>query len=288
MNFDAFIETAWADHGERPREVADRLAASLGVVEAPDHVAPFARLVSHVFGEHLGEWERGIAMLQSLRDAIPCAGDAAALAVAQRIATLRYASGETSGLLELPVETRICGLADVASMLSARGAFGAAIAAYAEATRLADSGLPSGSPAHRALAVGGNNLAAALEGRADRSAAETDGMIAAAEGGLKYWKIAGTWLEAERAEYRLGRSLLQAGRASRALACAERCVALCEANAAPALERFFGYALLAVTRRAAGDADGFAIARGRALDCCEQLQAGERQWCDAELAELAA
>ena len=73
------------------------------------------------------------------------------------------------------------------------------------------AGLPPESPAIRALAVGGNNLAAALEAKTDRDPTETRGMIDAAEGGLKYWKQAGTWLEEERAEYRLARSLLQAG-----------------------------------------------------------------------------
>lgn len=288
MNFDAFLKTAWADHGDRPQEVADRLATSIHVVETPEQVAPFARLLAHVFGEHLGEWERGIALLQSLRDTAACAGDAAALAVAQRMATLRYAKGDTAELLALPIEARICALAEAASMLSGRGAFGDAIAAYGEATRLAEPQPAAGSPANRALAIGGNNLAAALETKIDRTAVETEGMVAAAEGGLKYWKVAGTWLEEERAEYRLARTLLQAGRPTAALACAERCVAVCESNSAPAFERFFGYALLAVTRRDVGDAHGFGIARQRALDHFEQVDPEEKRWCTEELGEIEA
>jgi hypothetical protein len=288
MNFDAFLETAWADHGDRPQEVADRLAASLHRVETPEQVAPFARLLAHVLGEHLGQFDRGVALLQALRGAPACADDGAAQAVAQRIATLRHADGDSSGLLALPAEARICALADAASMLSGRGAFKAAIAAYAEATRLAAAGVGPGSPANRALAVGGNNLAAALETKADRTAAETEGMIAAAEGGLKFWKVAGTWLEEERAEYRLARTMLQAGRPAAALACAERCVAVCEASAAPAFERFFGYALLAVAQRASGDVDGFGIARRNALHCYEQVPPDERHWCSVELGEIGA
>ena len=56
MPFDAFLASAWNDHGDRPRDVADRLAASLRIVTAPEHVAPYAGIVTHVFGEHLGEW----------------------------------------------------------------------------------------------------------------------------------------------------------------------------------------------------------------------------------------
>ncbi len=59
MTFDAFIEAAWNDHGDRPAEVADRLEASTGIVATADQIAPYARLATHVLGEHLGEWERG-------------------------------------------------------------------------------------------------------------------------------------------------------------------------------------------------------------------------------------
>ena len=60
-------------------------------------------------------------------------------------------------------------------------------------------------------AVAGNNLAATLEEKPDRDAFETEGMLTAAQGGLHHWKLAGGWMEEERAEYRLARSLLQAG-----------------------------------------------------------------------------
>ena len=62
-------------------------------------------------------------------------------------------------------------------------------------------------------------------------------MIVAAEAALRYWKQAGTWLEEERAEYRLAKSLLIAGRAVDAVASARRCLAVCERHEAPAFER---------------------------------------------------
>jgi hypothetical protein len=68
--------------------------------------------------------------------------------------------------------------------------------------------------AQRALAAAGNNLAAGLEEKPDRDAAGTAGMVAAAQAGVECWRRAGTWLEHERAEYRLARSLLAAGQAA--------------------------------------------------------------------------
>jgi hypothetical protein len=43
-----------------------------------------------------------------------------------------------------------------------------------------------------------------------------------------------------------------------------------------------------LTRRAAGDGDGFGIARQRALDHYQQVQPDERHWCSAELGEIEA
>ena len=55
MTIDAFLESAWSDHADNPRAGADRVAASLDVVQSPEHVPPFVRLLVHVYGEHRGE-----------------------------------------------------------------------------------------------------------------------------------------------------------------------------------------------------------------------------------------
>lgn len=284
MTLDAFLDAAWNDHADRPREVADRLAASLRVVTAPEHVAQYARIVTHVFGEHLGEWERGVRLLESLR-ALPVFDDgpAASGAVARGIATLRYAGGDTSAADALPSDDRIAAVAAAAAAFAGRREHGRAIEAYARALSLAGPDLAPASPAHRALAIGGNNLAIALEEKPDRDDAETRGMIAAAEAGVRHWTIAGTWLEEERAHYRLARSLLAAGRPRDATASARRCIDVCERNDAPAFERFFGHAALAIAHRASGDAAAFDVTRRDALRWHEQVPESDRPWCAADL-----
>ena len=164
--------------------------------------------------------------------------------------------------------------------------FRQAIAAYSEALRLANADLPARSPALRALAVGGNNLAAALEEKKDRDNVESDGMIVAAKGGLQYWKLAGTWLEEERAELRLTYSLLQAGQPLEAIQSARRCLDLCTRNNAPPIEIFFGYAALAMAQRAGGDAEAFDASRRHALALFEQVPVEERSWCQSSIDEL--
>ena len=289
MNFEQLIETAWTEHGDRPQEVADRLAVLLPMITSGEHVAPFARIVTHVYGEHLGEWRSGIALLEKLRE-LPLARGREDIATALRrnVAALRYGEGDPHALDHLGVEDRIAALASASSALVSRNDCGRGLAAYAAALAAAEAGLPEGSPAIRALAVGGNNLAAALEERPDRTIEETRGMVNAAESGLKYWKMAGTWLEEERAEYRLAKSLLQAGERAAATSAAQRCVAVCEANDAPAFERFFAASALALAQRAAGNAVAGAQAREQALAFYAKVPADEQRWCDDERRALGA
>lgn len=287
--FATFIETGWSDHAERPREVADRLAARLDIVDADEHVAPFVRLAAHVYGEHLGEWERGIDLLRRVRASPACVGTASAMREVDRsIAMLRYAAGEGTALDALALDDRVAALAGAAAALAGRGDVDAGITAYTEALRAAGSGsLADGSPAVRALAVAGNNLAAALEELPTRSEGQTRAMVMAARGGLTWWQRAGTWLEHERAEYRLSRSLLLAGDTQAAADSARRCIEICHRNRAPAFEHFFGYAALAMACRAAGDLDAFTKAAQRARDLVEEIPADDRRWCEAELEALA-
>lgn len=285
--FDAFLTRAWAEHGDQPQQVADRLATSLSLVQAPDHLRPYAGLVAHLYGEHLGQWQRGIALLESLctlpaHDGSP----AVAESIARSIAALRYAGGDHSALEPLASPDRVAVLACAAAMFTGRGDLACAIAAYAQALHLAEGGLPAGSVAVRSLAIGGNNLAQALEDKPDADPRQLAAMVTAAEGGLAYWKQAGTWLEEERAEYRLTRSLLRAGRAREAIASAQRCIDVCRRNDAAAFERFFGHAVLALAHRAAGEEGAFTAQRAIALALLAQVPDAERPWCERERAEL--
>ena len=287
MSIDAFIATAWNDHGDHPEEVADRLAGALDLLVSPTDIPPFVRIVTHVYGEHLARWSAGVALLESLRGRAAVDGDpGVAGAITRSVAALRYAGNLDPSLAHLSNDDRIAALATAASALAAQLGWKRAIATYEEALRLAETGLPSGSPALRALAVAGNNMAASLEEKPDRDPMETRGMVAAAEGGLRYWRLAGTWLEEERAEYRLARSLLQAESHTAAVEHARRCVDICAANDAPPFERFFGYTVLAIALARTGDDPARVTARQQALDQYALVAPDERQWCKAEVHEL--
>ena len=284
---DALLQAGWREHGDLTLDVAERLAASLHLVQTPTHCAPFVRLLTHVYGEHLGLWDRGVELLGALRDSSVAADVAAARSIDVSIATLRYSAGEAAAVDALSAQDRISALAAASSALIARDDLTRAIAAYEQALRSAEDEATPGVLAMRGLAAGGNNLAVALEGKRDRSAAESRAMLVAAEAGLEYWKRVGTWLEEERAEYRLARSQLQAGEAMAATRSAQRCLSVCQGNDAPPFERFFAHAILALARRASGDATAFEAQRRLAAECVEQVAEGERKWFESDLAELA-
>lgn len=290
MDIDELLKAGWRDHGDMPQAVADQLAASGKLVTAPDQAIPFARLVVHVYGEHLGQWQQGVDLLCDMSQQFPAddPSSEAQAALRQGVASLRYASGldAATALQRLTPAQRVSALATAAAALTARDDTARAIAAFQSALDTADAGLPPGSPAIRALAVAANNLAATLEDKPNRLLAETEAMLVCAEAALKYWKLAGTWLEEERAEYRLARSLLQAGQADAAVEPAQRCVDLCTRNGAPAFELFFAYAVLGLAQRAASQADAFHRSHAAALVQWQQVPEEDRAWCQKDLAAL--
>lgn len=287
-DFDQFVSQAWTDHAERPAEVAARLEAALGEINQPARVPPYVRLVGHVHGEHLGHWHDGIALLERLRRQPGATGPAAVTAIEVTVGALRCCADRNAPLDHLAPPERAAALAGAAAALAGRNDFDGAIPLLDEARRHAPGDLAPGAPAARALGVAGNNLAAALEEKPDRNAAETAAMIAAAETGLQYWRIAGTWLEEERAYYQLARSLLAAGRPGEAVAAAQACLDVCARNDAPEFERFFGWAVLAIARRAEGDEAGYVAARSSALAAHARVAPDEQAWCAKDLAAIAA
>lgn len=288
MSFEAFLESAWSDHGDDPVAVAERLAASLDAIEKPADIVAYARIVVHVYGEHLARWHEGIALIGALRNSPHFdAGEEQTGALARSDALLHYGAGNPAPVEALAPNDRIMALATVALGLLAQQAWDRGVIAFDAAMAIAVAIGELDARATRALAVGGNNVAAALEEKTDRSPSETAAMLRAAEAGLVYWRQAGTWLEEQRAEYRWARSLIQAGDYAAAIDHARRCIAICSAHDAPPFERFFGHAVLAVAARAAGDASTFETARTYAVACHEQVPLTERRWCASDLAELA-
>ena len=290
MEFDAFIDQAWTDHATDSAAVAARLQAEgLALVSDAQQLAGLAHLAHHVFGSHLARWQDGIELQQQLA-ALPCCegGSAEAQAIARNISALRLAGGLGDDRPAASLSDRIRLGALAANNLAEHDAARAA-ALLEEAVALAETaGLPDSDPYHRALAVTGNNLAAALEEKPALSAEERQLMILAAQTGRRHWAIAGTWLETERAEYRLAMSWLKAGDTAQARQHAQNCLEIVKAHDDVALEAFFGWEALGVVERADGKATGHGQAVLQAEAAFARLADGDQGWCRASLDKLKA
>jgi len=137
-----------------------------------------------------------------------------------------------------------------ASELTAQGSIQRATGAFLKALEAIPDQLEKGDPVAGAIAISGNNLACELEEKEDKSPEEIELMLMAAKAGRKYWEVAGSWIEVERAEYRLAMSYLSAGNPKQALEHARMCEAVCVENQADPFELFFAYEVLTKASRA--------------------------------------
>jgi hypothetical protein len=287
MDFDAFIDQAWTDHATDAAAVAARLPQALPAVTGAQQLTQLAHLAQHVHGSHLAQWAEGIAFQQQLA-ALPCCapGSNEATTLARHISSLRLAGGLGDDRIGATDSDRIRLTALAAIHLAEHDAPRAAALLDEALTGAAAAELPAADPVHRALAVAGNNIAVTLEQKAGRSAEERRLMILAAQTGRRHWAITGTWLETERAEYRLAMTWLQAGDAAQARQHAQNCLEMVQANGKVPLEAFFGWEALGTVERSAGNATGHAQALAQAESAFAGLAESDQGWCRASLDKL--
>jgi len=290
LDFDSLIARGWDEHAAQPAAVAARLADEApALVDDESRLIALARLAHHVHGEHLAQWAQGVAFQQRLAmlPAHRADGESGA-ALRRHIAALNLAGGldETGDAAALTQSDRVRVGAMAAASLVMHDT-PRSMALFTQAMADFDSAaLPDTDPAVRALAVTGNNLAAELEERPQRSADESALMLLAAQAGRRFWGLTGGWLETERAEYRLSNSWRVHGDAAMARHHAAACLAIVAAHGNAPLELFFGHEALALAEAASGDADAARAAAARARLAFDALSADDQTWCRATLDRL--
>ncbi|MCA9492275.1 MAG: hypothetical protein KC621_20220 [Myxococcales bacterium] len=262
------ISAAWRQHGDDPEGVAAGLAAMAAEVDA-DQAPALAGLAMHVLGEHLGRYDEGVELLQvGFRD---LAGLPQVLR--SRIALVLARDADEAVLAMVPGEgaQRTSGevrvWANALGMRAARGDMATAGRWLARAGAAAFK-LPADDPAVRSVAVAANNLACELELRAERAGEEDRVLRSAAQLAFACWERAGTWVNVERAEYRLAKTHLALGEPVPAVTHALSCLQICLNQGAEPDELVYAHEVLALALRAAGDADGHAeqVAAIRAIE----------------------
>jgi len=289
MDFNTFMSQAWDDHATDARAVAQRLHEGIALVADEPQLARLADLAHHVHGEHLGDWRSGIAFIERLATLPAFVPDGPSGQTLRRcLASLALSAGDEPDVAALSSSDRIRVGALAASNLAQHDTTFAGRLLRDALDRARAAGLSATDPMNRSLAVTGNNIACTLEEKPGRSDDERALMILAAQTARHYWAIAGTWLETERAEYRLAMTWLQASDLAQARSHAQSCLEIVAANDGAALERLFGWEALGRVERAAGNATGHAHALARAREAFAGLADVDKAWCAASVDELAA
>lgn len=283
QEFGAWLGASWGRHAADPEGVAASLRGAIPRVTDETERVGLARLAHHVFGEHLGAWADGRRLLAELAAG---ATDGSSAALRRFDASLALSGEEADLRPGLSLSDRVGVAVLAAGNLATRDSARAATLLHDALAEAAD--LPAGDPNHRLLAITGNNIACALEERPGRDDAERALMILAAETGRRFWEVAGSWLEVERAEYRLAMTWIQAGDPARARAAAERCLTIVSAQTppAPGFEHFFAWEALARAAHAGADRSGLASAVSGAREVFEALDPDDRAACAPTLAAL--
>lgn len=280
MKFDEFLNKAWDDHATKAEQVAERLNDGIALIETNDQIPQLSHLMTHVYGEHLGQWQRGVESLEKLKQVASFQKNSESeKAIHRSIASLELSSEKIKSLSNFSVSDQIRILAVTASALREQKKPEQAQKFFREALEKAQTGIDKSDPANRALAVTGNNLACALEEKNQRTSKDVELMILAAETGRKYWEIAGTWNQVTWAEYRLAMTYLKVENFVQALKHAQTCLEIAEENGSPALEMFFGYEALALVEKSRTNSIGFSKAVEQAKAYFEKLEDKDKSWC---------
>jgi hypothetical protein len=288
----AFVEQAWNEHAEQPREVATALrerARSLALAapaeSAQDQaqaeaVLGASRLAEHVLLAHLDDAEG----LRAWLDLVPPSPATEAALRRPRWLLAMLADPATPPLSD--DKARYGALQNLWAVWVARGH---AAQALEMLTREQPSALAHPDAAtRRALAATCNNLTVELRLGPRGDAARDALMLAAAEASRALWTSAGTWVNAERAEYQLARCHAVLGDGRRALQHARACLAAVEAHRgeaqADAFETFFAHEALLWAHRAARDEPSAAAERQQMADRLAEIgDAGARAWAEQAL-----
>ncbi|MGZ3809850.1 MAG: hypothetical protein ACXVCE_17330, partial [Bacteriovorax sp.] len=255
-----------------------------GTLETEDDVMALAHLITHVSGEHLGKWKEGQLLLNALKSNSLLkdhSGIDRLMASLSLGEDLHFSIDHFSG----SDQVRILGM--TASALASLNDAKRAGDYLKLANAMAEAKLPKIDPANRALAVAGNNLACALEEKEMCTQEEVNLMIQAALIGRKYWEIAGTWMEVERAEYRLAKTFMKAQFLDKAHEHAEKCLAIVALNNNDPLETFFGLEALALVEKARNNKSAFDGALEKMNEVFNKLSLEDQSWCKETLEKMA-
>lgn len=282
MIFTDFLNQCWKDHATKTEIVAAGISDGIGLISEENHINQLANLIIHLFGEHLGRFDEGIELLEKLEQSSLVTMVSTAVLNCAKV-TLAYSAGMVTDWSGFTLTEKVRIYCGAAGINNARNEIGQAEKDFRSALNVATE-LSETDPANRLLAICGNNLACTLEEKTSLSADEEVLMLLAAHAGRKYWQIAGTWLEVERAEYRLAQSYLKARDLINSIKHANLCLTICETNNAGALEFFFAYESIALVEHKMRQSTLRSLPQMQKYFA--ELSQSDKEWCSQTLTKI--
>lgn len=286
MSFDSYLNQSWNDHATQTLMVAASFESALLTAETDAHLSKYAGLVTHVMGEHLGQWEKGIQLLSQIKNHKAFIKDSEThKAIDRSILSLKIGAGENVSLNLFSVADQVRIMMVSSSSLAEKNT-PRAHELFVRALDLAEKGLDNQDTANRSIAITGNNLASTLEEKPNRTKIETELMVLAAKTARKYWEIAGGPTEVSRAEYRLAKTCIQSKDLASAFSYAQVCIQMCLDHSIGDFDLFYGYECLADVEKHRQNKVGFESAIVEAKKYFEKLSEEDKSWCEASLKKL--
>ena len=260
-------DAARQTHPEAPEDAAQMLCEGLALLPGePGDLESFVGAAQHVM---LGHLDDAAALREALDRVQPFAEGRAGVAMAVARGRLAIELVDNAHCASsLPAPEHIRALYDAALACSRRGEWPSVRERLAAATGFAEQGDPATQRGYASMA---NNIADDIrfyfKPDQRREAGRVDAMLDAARRAREAWAKAGGWMETERADYQLAMCHAVAGQGREAVSHAQACLAVCEANAADAYERFFAFEALAHAHAAADQRRASKQARDRMAEC---------------------
>jgi tetratricopeptide (TPR) repeat protein len=285
MSFNDYLNNAWSIHAADPKKVANEFKSNFNLMNSDDDVMAISRLIVHVCGEHLGNWQQGIELLRKLKNNAPIKDKNE---MNRLMAILDLGNNPNISIEKFSQSDKTIIYSTTAAALASLGGLKNAAVLYHKACEINIVEINAEDPANHALAIASNSIACKLEDKKERTQKETELMITAATMARKYWEIAGSWKEVERAEYRLSKTFIEAADLDLAKNHAEKCLEIVIQNKSEPLEVFFAYEALATIQKLKKSAMGFESALFQMKNAFDLLSVDDQNYCQKILETLSA
>ena len=280
MTFSEYLNHAWNIHPTESSKLLSEFKQHFYLIETEENINDLAHLITHVSGEHLAKYKVGLDLVEELSRHSKLSDKKM---INRFMAILSLAEDSQTQVEHFSESDQLRIFALTAAALAPHQETERAETYLKTATERALLNLKKDDPAFRTIAASSNSIASNLEEKSELNLLQKNLMITAANMARRFWEIAGTWKEVERAEYRLAYSHKKAQQFDKALAHASTCIEIIAENGSDPFELFFGYEALGLVEKERGNPVGFKTAGEKMRSLYEQINPDLQVWCSDSL-----